>query len=43
MVLAVIQHVQMGETNVIGVNILIFALAIFVAWGRFKMAPIAAE
>jgi hypothetical protein len=31
----------MSETSVIGINILLFLLAIFVAWGRSKKAAIA--
>lgn len=34
-------HISRGETSVIGVNILFMALAVFVAWGRTKKAPIA--
>lgn len=36
-------HISRGETSVIGVNILFMALAVFVAWGRTKKAPIAAK
>jgi len=34
-------HVSRGETGVIGMNILILLIALVVAWGRFKKAPIA--
>lgn len=36
-------HISRGETSVIGVNILFMALAVFVAWGRTKKAPITAK
>lgn len=35
MVGAVVTHVRRGETQLIVVNVVIFALAVFVAWGRF--------
>lgn len=38
MVLAVIYHISKGEPPV--PNIILFVLAIFVAWGRTKKAPI---
>ncbi|NNE55690.1 MAG: DoxX family protein [Flavobacteriales bacterium] len=38
MVLAAIYHISVGEAPV--PNIILFALAVFVAWGRFKKAPI---
>lgn len=41
MALAVPFHVMRGEANVIGINLLVAALAAFVAWGRFRLAPIA--
>ena len=41
MLFATIFNISMGETSVIGINILLFMLAIFVAWGRFKKAAIA--
>jgi len=41
MVLAIGFHLMRGEANVIGVHIVTAALAAFVAWGRFKRAPIA--
>jgi hypothetical protein len=36
MLLAIIFNISMGETPVIGINIILFCTAIFVAWGRFK-------
>lgn len=36
-------HIQHNEMNVIGVNIVLLLLAVFVAWGRSKKAPIAAK
>lgn len=41
MILAVPFHIQRGEANVIGIPIVLGALAAFVAWGRFRGAPIA--
>lgn len=40
MVLAAGFHAMRGELPVIAVNALLGALALFVAWGRFKKAPI---
>lgn len=33
-------HISRGETSVIGMNAIFMLLAIFVAWGRWKKAPI---
>ncbi|MDF9799402.1 putative oxidoreductase [Catalinimonas alkaloidigena] len=41
MVLATTYHVMHSETFL--PNIILFALAVFVAWGRFKKAPIQAK
>lgn len=38
MVLAVIYHISVGEPPV--PNVILFVLAIFIAWGRIKKAPI---
>jgi putative oxidoreductase len=43
MVLAAIFHLTRGEFPGIGVNLVIAALALFVAWGRYKKAPIQAR
>jgi putative oxidoreductase len=40
MLLAIIFNISMGETSVIGINILLFLIAMFVAWGRFTRSPI---
>ena len=40
MLLATIFNISIGETSVIGLNILLFLLATFVAWGRFKKSAI---
>ena len=40
MMLAIIFNISMGETSVIGINILLFLIAMFVAWGRFNRSPI---
>lgn len=41
MVLAAAFHISRGEANHIGFNIVLFAMAAFVAWGRFGKARIA--
>lgn len=40
MILASCFHISRGETSVIGMNLVFMALALFVAWGRFKKSPI---
>lgn len=40
MIAASVFHITRGETSKIGVNIFIAVLAIFIAWGRQKKAPI---
>ena len=41
MVLASILHATRGELAILPVNVLLGAVAAFVAWGRFRKAPIA--
>ena len=41
MIFAIAFHISRGETAVIGMNFVIVAIAAFIAWGRFKKAPIA--
>lgn len=41
MVLASCVHTYRGEYEVLPVNLVLFALAVFVVWGRSKKAPIA--
>ncbi|HYG15170.1 MAG TPA: DoxX family protein [Bacteroidia bacterium] len=36
-------HVSRGETDAIGMNIVLAAVAVFIAWGRFKKRPIPAK
>ena len=43
MLFAAAFHISRGETPAIGMNIFLIALAAFVAWGRFKKAPIASK
>ena len=43
MLFAAAFHISRGETPAIGMNFVLIALAAFVAWGRFKKAPIAAK
>lgn len=40
MLLAIIFNISIGETSVLGINILLFLVSIFIAWGRFKRSPI---
>ena len=40
MVLAAIFHVSRGEFSTIGMNVVLMAIAVFIAWGRSKKAPI---
>src|SRR5688500_1616200 len=41
MVFAVAFHLYRGETTAIGMNLILVAIAVFIAWGRFKKASIA--
>jgi putative oxidoreductase len=41
MALAVPFHIMRGESNVIGIHVIVTALSSFVAWGRFRKAPVA--
>ena len=41
MLFAIPFHIMRGEANVIGLHIVVAALALFVAWGRFRRVPIA--
>jgi hypothetical protein len=43
MMSAIAFHLLRGEARVIGFNILLVVLAIFIAWGREKKAPIEAR
>jgi uncharacterized membrane protein len=43
MVLAALFHIMRGEATVIGFHIIVAALAAFVAWGRWRRAPIASR
>ena len=43
MLLAIPFHISRGEANIIGLHIVVSALALFVAWGRFRRAPIVAR
>lgn len=43
MICAIIFHVSRGEISVIGVNVFSLIIAGFIAWGRFKKAPINAK
>ncbi len=42
-ILAAFFHISKGETSVVGANFLFMAIAIFIAWGRLKKAPIDAK
>jgi len=41
MAFATVFHISRGETSVIGMNIVLMLIAVFIAWGRFKKVPIA--
>jgi uncharacterized membrane protein YphA (DoxX/SURF4 family) len=41
MILAIPFHVRKGEASVIWIHALLAALAVFVAWGRWRKVPIA--
>lgn len=43
MICATVFHVSRGEASVIGMNIFCAFIAIFIAWGRLKKAPITAK
>lgn len=43
MILAAGFHASRGEFSAIGMNVVLIAIALFVAWGRSKKAPIAAK
>lgn len=40
MISAAVFHISRGEASLIGMNIFFLVLAVFVAWGRSKKAPI---
>jgi uncharacterized membrane protein YphA (DoxX/SURF4 family) len=40
MILAMAFHLSRGEASAIGLNVFNLFLAIFIAWGRFRKAPI---
>lgn len=40
MLLAAIFHISKGQLSVIGINIIIGLIAVFIGWGRAKKAPI---
>ncbi len=43
MILAAGFHVQRGEMNALPINLVLGALAAFVAWGRLRRVPVAAR
>jgi putative oxidoreductase len=43
MALAIPFHISRGEANVIPLHLVLGGLAVFVAWGRLKLAPIPAR
>lgn len=43
MLLAIPFHISRSETPMIGMNAIFMVLALFVAWGRWKKAPIQAK
>jgi uncharacterized membrane protein len=43
MVLAFVFHITKGEYEALGFNVILGAIAFFIAWGRYKKAPITAK
>ena len=43
MILAIVFHMVRGEASVVGIQALLAALALFIAWGRWRKAPISAR
>lgn len=43
MVLAFSYHSMKGEYQALGINMILAAIALFIAWGRYKKVPIAAK
>jgi uncharacterized membrane protein YphA (DoxX/SURF4 family) len=43
MICAAVFHIARGEASSIGVNVVVGAIALFIAWGRFRKAPIQAK
>lgn len=43
MICASIFHIARGEASEIGVNLFFAVIAVFIAWGRFRKAPITAK
>lgn len=43
MVLAFGYHIMKGEYQALGFNAILAAIALFIAWGRYKKVPIAAK
>jgi hypothetical protein len=40
MLLAIIFNISIGETSVLGINVLLLLISIFIVWGRFYSSPI---
>lgn len=40
MVLAFIYHISNAEYQALGINLILGAIAVFIAWGRYKKVPI---
>ena len=43
MILAILFHIVRGEASVVGIPALLAALALLVAWGRWRKAPISGK
>lgn len=43
MVFAIIFHITRSEFPAVGFNLILGLIAVFIAWGRFKKAPISAK
>ncbi|TVT61194.1 DoxX family protein [Amycolatopsis rhizosphaerae] len=42
MIGAMVTHGRLGQFNLVALNLIYLALAVFVAWGRFTLAPFSA-
>ena len=40
MVFALVYHITKGEYESLGINVILGSIAFFIAWGRYKKAPI---
>lgn len=43
MIFSFIYHINKGEYEALGINVVLGAIALFIAWGRYKKVPIVAK